>query len=203
MFSFPHFPHLPRSLSFGTGLRLAALSALAVGAVDCLEAPLRGRPVRPTIQRRAPSDTAKADSLRKDSTHALVKWVEADSIASALMNRPGYSVTRYQGLNVQFDAKRRVLYLEGSPANGRAAVGRAGTILVGDTITYNDSTKLMVALGDTLVLRDPTRGSADVVALGGMTYNVEQRRGTVTNISTSSGKRRDMVCEGAVATYRQ
>ncbi|HZK78761.1 MAG TPA: putative LPS assembly protein LptD, partial [Gemmatimonadaceae bacterium] len=163
------------------------------------------RPVRPTVEKRAPSDTgSRADSLRGDSakSHELVKWVELDSIATELTNRTGYSVTRYQGLNVNFDAKRRVLYLEGSPKSGRAAVGRAGTILVGDTITYNDSTKVIVATGDTLMLRDPSRGSADVVALGRMTYNVEQRRGTVTNISTSIESGEKWFVEGAVAAFR-
>jgi hypothetical protein len=191
-----------RKSSFATGLRLAAILLALVAGAQTSSAQVTGRPVRPNIQRKAQADTAKADSLRKDSTHEIVKWVEPDSIANALMNRPGYSVTRYQGINVQFDAKRRVLYLEGSPANGRAAVGRAGTILVGDTITYNDSTKLMVALGDTLVLRDPSRGSADVVALGKLTYNVEQRRGQVTNISTSSVENGETwYVKGTVATY--
>ncbi|MGH9420116.1 MAG: hypothetical protein ACRD3J_09090, partial [Thermoanaerobaculia bacterium] len=158
--------------------------------------------VRPTIQRRAPQDTSKADSLHKDSTRTIVNWLEPDSMENALTNRPGYSVTRYQGMNVQFDAKRHVLYLEGAPAIGRAAVARAGTILVGDTITYSDSTKLMVALGDTLVLRDPSRGAADVVALGKLTYNVEQRRGQVTNISTSSVQNGETwYVKGTVATY--
>ena len=85
------------------------------------------------------------------------------------------------GRKVTFNAKQRTLYLEGDPAG----VSRGVTILVGDTITYNDSTKIVFARGDTLILRDPSRGSSDVIALGQMTYNVESRRGNVTNISTS------------------
>ncbi len=161
------------------------------------------RPTRPVVQPRAPGDTTKADSLRADSAaHELVKWAEADSVESALMARTGYSITRYQGLNVQFDAKRRILYLEGSPKGGRAAVGRSGTLLVGDTITYNDSTKIIVALGDTLLLRDPSRGSADVIALGKMTYNVEQRSGSVTNISTSIESGEKWFVGAPVAAFR-
>jgi len=131
-----------------------------------------------------------------------VKWVAPDSIAASLMTRAGYSVTRYQGINVSFDAAKRILYLEGNSKVGRAAVGRAGTLLVGDTITYNDSTKVIVALGDTLVLRDPSRGSADVIAIGRMTYNVEERRGTVTNISTSIESGEQWFVRGSIAAFR-
>ncbi len=124
-----------------------------------------------------------ADSLRSDSTKSreLIKWAEPDSMTAALLARQGYNITRYQGVKVTFDSKSRTLYLEGGPAG----VGRGATILVGDTIMYNDSTKIVLARGDTLILRDPERGSGDVLALGQMRYNVETKRGTVTNISTS------------------
>jgi lipopolysaccharide assembly outer membrane protein LptD (OstA) len=165
--------------------------------------PGKGRPVRPTVETRNVGDTARSDSARADTTKKdLVKWEQPDSIETEMLNRAGYSATRYQGLRVRFDAKKRILYLEGSPASGRAAVGRSGTILVGDTITYNDSTKVVVALGDTLMLRDPSHGSSDVIALGRMTYNVEQRRGNVTNISTSMESGEKWYVSGAVAAFR-
>lgn len=187
--------------------------ALAVVAMLCaanaVSAQRTGGPVRPTrptsIPRRAPNDTSsKADSTRGDSagTREIVKWAEPDSITSALLAKVGYTATRYQGINVNFDATKRILYLEGNPTIGRAAVGRGGTLLVGDTITYNDSTKVIVALGDTLVLRDPSRGSADVIAIGRMTYNVDERRGTVTNISTSIESGEQWFVHGSVAAFR-
>jgi hypothetical protein len=133
---------------------------------------LRGRP-----------DTTRVDSVRADTTalRELVKWIEADSVTRALMARPGFSATRYQGSKVVFRAQSRTLEMEGD----RAAVGRDQTLLVADTITYNDSTKIIFARGDTVVLRDPQQAASDVIALGRMTYNVDARRGTVTNISTS------------------
>jgi hypothetical protein len=158
------------------------IAAVVVLSAASANAQVRGP--RPTIAPRpAPGDTSRArDSLRADSaSKELIKWAEPDSMMTALLNRAGYNVTRYQGVRVTFDAKARTLYLEGGPAG----VARGITLLVGDTITYNDSTKVVLARGDTLVLRDPQRGNADVVALGEMTYNVELRRGAVTNISTS------------------
>ena len=118
-------------------------------------------------------------------------------MTTALLNRPGYEVTRYQGVKVTFNAKSRTLYLEGAPAG----VGRGATVLIGDTITYNDSTKIVLARGDTLVLRDPSRGSSDVIALGQMRYNVELRRGSVTNISTAVESGEKWYVFGAAAGF--
>ena len=111
----------------------------------------------------------------------LIKWNPIDSVMEALMKRPGYSATRYQGDQVVFNAQTRTLKLKGK----KAGVERDQTVLVGDSITYNDSTKIMIARGDTVILRDPQRQAADVVARGEMTYNVELHRGIVTNVSTS------------------
>ena len=149
---------------------------------------------------RNPSDSVRAgDSTRADSANAkvLIKWEEADSVIEALLAKKGYEVTRYQGVKVTFDARARTLYLEGSPAG----VGRGETILIGDTITYNDSTKVVLALGDTIVLRDPSRGSADIIAQDHLRYNVESRRGSVTNISTSVESGETWYVFGAAAGF--
>ena len=141
----------------------------------------------------------KADSTKADSTklRELIKWAEADSIAEALMTKAGYSATRYQGVHVRFDAKSRILYLEGEPAG----VGRGAALLVGDTIIYNDVTKLVLARGDTLYLRDPSQGTTDVVALGELRYNVEARRGSVSNISTALETGEEWFVKGRRAAF--
>jgi hypothetical protein len=82
---------------------------------------------------RQPGDSAAADTTRRE----LVKWAEPDSVMATLMEREGYTTTRYQGDVVTFDAGNRVLNLQGGPA----AVEREQTVLVGDTVIYNDSTR--------------------------------------------------------------
>ena len=133
-------------------------------------------------------DSVIRDSLARESVRReLVKWAETDSVMRALMERTGYSATRYQGDRVVFDAKVRTLDLTGDPA----AVGRGETMVVGDTILYSDVTKLVVVRGDTNILRDPTQNADDVISRGSLTYNIATRRGSVSNISTAveSGER--------------
>jgi len=169
-----------RRARVAAGWFVAALAGLAISApLSLAQVP---RPAPPPAPRPTSPPGRNADSTKADTSKVreLIKWTELDSTASALLDRPGYSATRYQGVRVRFDAKARTLYLEGDPA----AVGRGVMLLVGDTIIYNDSTKLVVARGDTLVLRDPTQNAADVVSRGELRYNIEAQRGSVTNIST-------------------
>jgi sec-independent protein translocase protein TatC len=158
-----------------------------VPRVPAVRAPTRARP-----------DTARKDSTA-DSTRTkdLIKWLEADSVMKALMAKTGYTATRYQADQVVFDARTRLLNLKGN----KAGVERESTVLVGDTIIYNDSTKIIVARGDTVILRDPTHQAADVIARGRMAYNVALHRGCVTNISTSVESGQQWFVEGADACF--
>lgn len=142
---------------------------------------------RPAV--RSGRDTTGAtvagrDSAGRDST--LVRFAEPDSVAAALLARPGYTATRYQGDTVRFLAQDRVLVLQGRPA----AVKRDETLLVGQTVTYDDSAQIVTAAadsarGETVVLRDPSQG-ADVVVRGGIRYDLSERRGVVRGFSTAA-----------------
>lgn len=164
---------------------LLACATLAVSSHTNLWAQDRSLPP----QRRDTVVRTKADSARRDSTAAdsttrvkeLIKWNEPDSVMNALMKRQGYTATRYQGDQAVFNAQTHTLQLRGK----KAGVNREQTVLVGDSILFNDSTKVIVARGDTVILRDPQQQAADVIARGQMAYNVEQHRGVVTNITTS------------------
>jgi hypothetical protein len=52
-------------------------------------------------------------------------------------------------------------------------------------VIYNDSTSRLVALGDTVILRDPSQGTADLVATGRIEYSVSQRAGIVSGLCTA------------------
>lgn len=154
-------------------------------------------PRRDTLPSRP--DTTRRDSTRADSAHReLIKWNEEDSVMKALMSRTGYTATRYQGDQAVFHAQTRSLELKGA----RAGVSREQTVLVGDSIIYSDSTKIVTALGDTVILRDPSQQSADVIARGKMVYNIAERRGGVQNIATQIAETgQNWFVGGKIATF--
>lgn len=142
-----------------------------------------------TLQTRADSALRRmgqqpGDSLPKPR---VIQWNPLDSVAAALLSRDGFSVTRYQGDTVVFRADERVMLLRGKPS----VVSRDSATLVGQTIEYNDSTQIVTARGDTLLLRDPARGSDDVIGTGQLRYDIRLREGLVTNVTTTveSGQR--------------
>jgi lipopolysaccharide export system protein LptA len=156
--------------------------ALAFSWQANLSAQVKTPPIQVRDTLRARPDTARRDSTKADSAKGreLIKWNAPDSVMTALMTRQGYTATRYQGDKAVFNAQTHTLELNGK----KAGVNRDQTVLVGDTIVFNDSTKIVVARGDTVILRDPQQQAADVIARGRMAYNVELHRGVVDNIST-------------------
>jgi hypothetical protein len=129
-----------------------------------------------------PATRGQQQPPRPDTGRVQFMWMSPDSVMSSLMARRGYRKIEYQGGSVFFDAATRLLRLVGDPS----AVRRDETMLIGDTIIYNDSTKRVLALGDTVVLRDPTQeGSDDVVVRGSLDYDLETRFGRTGAFSTS------------------
>lgn len=166
-----------RCAILAAALVMSAASIVNAQGVDSVRAAAK----RDTVPRGATRDTLPL-------VKPLVQWTsDSDSVAMALISRPGYRATRYQGDNVIFDAQSKALRIQGKPA----AVGREQTVVIGDTVLYNDATKFVTAMGDTVILHDPSQQTADVIARGRVTYNTAQGRGTASNISTSveSGQR--------------
>jgi len=162
---------------------VALLALWAVPAAAQLPTGGRGRTVQQPQSRapRSPADTVKKDTV-------LVHWAAPDSVATALMNRKGYQVVRYQADFVMFGAVDRAITLIGRPKE-RAVVERDETLLVADTIIYNDSTKTSNSRGPDIVIRE--KGRDDVNASGHMEYDVTAKQGKATNIRTveNSGDR--------------
>src|SRR5438105_513283 len=89
---------------------------------------------RPTPQQQPVQRDTLHDSLR-------VKWPAPDSIMQSLMNRPGYSVTRYQGDTAFFNATTRSLDIVPA-AKKRVAVDRDSQVIVSDSgIYYAEATR--------------------------------------------------------------
>ncbi len=188
-----------RALALAVALALAFLAWAQPAAAQVPTRPALPQQYPPTQnQRRTTRDSIIADSLRKlyasDSVKHAVHWVEPDSMAQALLDREGYSITRYQGREAKLNADTHDLQVEGEKhVNvGRAAVQRDTTLIIGNTLHYNDSTQQVDAKGDTIVLHDPTQNESDVFSFGHLTYNVANHTAVVTTVSTEytqSGQR--------------
>jgi len=173
------------------------LAAAAVFALPLGNAAAQGIPTTPPtppplfpdttqrlLRRRPPGDTTQADTSRVKKD--LVKWNEPDSVMNALMSRAGYVTTRYQGNRAVFNTQRHALQL-----SGQGAVQREQTVLVADTIEYNDSSRIVTARtapNDTTVLRDPGAQTSDLVTLGGLEYDIGNHKGIANRLTTSSAQ---------------
>ncbi len=156
--------------------------ALSIAAALPAALPGQGVPVRRPVQ-RVPGDTAQRD------TTIAVKWAPPDSVMQALMHRKGYTITRYEGGVLSFDAVTQAIQIVAGEA-GTAAVQRGDqTVVTDSTIRYNSESR-----GITVTSRD-TAGAGYLIVPGGgqapirgrttATYNLAERSGRINDASVS------------------
>lgn len=169
--------------------RLRAARAAALVLLLLAGAAPRARAQQPPPP--APSDTLRRNQpppagggVRADSSkNARVglpsgptrRFADPDSVMKALLQRPGYTPTRFRGDTAVIWADERRLRLE-----GHAATDRTGAVLEADTITYADRECLIDARGD------PRLFDKGKVAVGeGIRYDTCRKRGVVLDAFTS------------------
>jgi len=104
-----------------------------------------------------------------------------DSVATALMAMPGYSLTEYEAESADFEAQERILILT-APDAGRARVIQEGLLIEADTsITFDESTGSMRTVGQATF----TPPDGDPVDAANMIYDLSQGRGTAVGATTS------------------
>lgn len=145
----------------------------------------RARPVAgspDTLRARTDSARAAGDTLTARDTIATANFAPPDSVMQRLLNLPGYSVTRYQGELITFDALSRAIQL-----TTKAVVQRDSQLVKSDTISYSGE-------GSTIrVGSDPAKkgnvfvapGQAPLISSGPATYDIAGRRANVRGVSTS------------------
>ncbi|MDH5234642.1 MAG: putative LPS assembly protein LptD, partial [Gemmatimonadota bacterium] len=185
---------------FALCLLLAAGLPAAVSAQRPRPAP---QPAAPRPPGQDPSgrlgDPRRANPDSAATRVQLVDWAPDDSVMRALLARQGYTVVRYQAREAGFATVGRTMTLVGTDS-ARAAVQRDSTLLVADSIQFNDSTQVISAHGDTIVMRDPGRGD-DVVGRTLMTYDLERREGRTRDFSTIANSGADWRVAAHRATF--
>jgi hypothetical protein len=173
---------------------LVVAITFALAAPEILSAQItRGTPRKMTVvvdsSARARDSLARpggvrGDTLRKTDTTkvdtASVKWAEPDSVIRALMARPGYDITRFQGTRATYDALTKDLRLDAGKGQP-AAVERGGQLAVSDSaIYYNQTTSETTNLGH-YVINLPGSTEAPIRGFGQWNYNANERMGQFTN----------------------
>ncbi|MEX2153500.1 MAG: putative LPS assembly protein LptD [Gemmatimonadaceae bacterium] len=179
------------------GAGAARLIAFALGVLPGIvgaqvkpQPPPRPQPQVPTAAPRQPqrpggvptqrsNALAFGDTVRKDT----LLWSPPDSIMAGLLTKPGYTVTRYEGDVVTFDAVTKALAIAADSAK-RAIVERDGMRVVTDSvIVYDDRTKKVNVAGRFEVVLGSDQ--APVTGQGTATYDMRERSGRLTNATVT------------------
>ena len=156
--------------------------ALVLGLIPLATARAQVRLPRPQIQ-QVRRDTTRRDTTAADSARAKrLQLSPPDSIMEALSRRSGYTVTRYEGDRVTFDAQNDLFQILGG-ASKRAIVqrGDSQTVLADSGVFFNQRTKVATANGQDILLHDPTSGQADVVGRGRLEYSLNEHSATISH----------------------
>ena len=173
--------------------RVALLALLVLPAAATAQQPPRPRPGLPRPGALpGQAQRATADSTKQDT---LARFSPPDSTMQALLNKPGYSVTRYEGDAVTFDATNKAIAIAAAAAK-RAIVERDSQRVVTDSvIVYEEGSNRVNVSSRGLSGRftiHPGGGQAPIEGSGTATYDVVQRSGRVTNAALTvdeSGER--------------
>jgi hypothetical protein len=161
--------------------RWVAAALVALVGLTIASAAGAQRLPRPTVQQPR-RDTTRRDTTAADSALAArLRLSPPDSVIAALLRKPGYNVTRYEGERVTFDAKNELFQILAG-ASKRAIVqrGDSQTVFADTGVFFNQRTKVATATGN-IVLHDPTSGQADVIGRGRLEYSLNERSATITN----------------------
>ena len=171
------------------------LLLLPILAPVAAQAQVRPRPARPDTL--VPSARPARDTLRDtlavgDSAVAdtTIRFAPPDSVMQALLERVGYTVTRYEGEMVTYDAQTRAFAI-GAGAGRVAQVEREGQHVTTDSlIVYRDEANRVDVSGRFRIT--PGGGQPPIVGTGTANYDLRERSGRLTNANITieeSGER--------------
>jgi hypothetical protein len=170
-------------------LALAAASASAQVRREAIRSDSLGRRITPSQQPGArpqgqDSGRARLDSLGRDTSRAgrgqgiprqpTRTFQAPDSIVSALLERPGFRITRYSADSVRLFAEEREIRLA-----GKALLAREGSTLEADSVRYTETNCGLLAVGSPR-LYDPT----GVMVGEGMRYDACNHAGIIERATT-------------------
>ena len=166
-----------------TALLLLLCSAAVQAGAQVVPRPPTRQPqiapgVRDTIRPRRDSLRTPEDSAAAADTTGVANFLPPDSVMQRLMALPGFSITRYQGEVITFQAATR-----GASLTNRAIVQRDSQLVKSDTIVYDGLTQGVQAIGKRNVFVVPGQ-AAPIVTTGSANYDMTARRIAGTGVRT-------------------
>ena len=171
------------------GVHIASLLLLALPGVaeSQVRRPRPAQPppvVRDTSRAAQPRAAVGRRDVTGDSTarDTALTWV-TDSVMQALLQKPGYTITRYEGDVVTFDALTKAFAIAAAAAR-KAQVEREGQRVVTDsTIVYHERTRTVSVSGNFQIA--PGGGQQPIAGVGTAQYNLSERSGRLTNATVT------------------
>ena len=161
--------------------RLVAI-AVAVVTITPVTASAQAKPGAPRARNplRAELDSARRDTTARDTASG---FSVPDSVMAALLARPGFTTTRYEGEVVTFDANSKALAIAASTERP-AMVEREGLrVRTDSTIVYSDARQNVNVTGRYSIV--PGAGQQPIAGVGTVQYDVEARAGRLTNATVT------------------
>jgi hypothetical protein len=115
--------------------------------------------------------------VKRDSTDTTgVKWPTPDSATRALLEKRGYSITRYQGDTAHFDVEHKAIDLMAAK-NRRAIVDRDSQVVISDKgINYSQDAGRVTTGGNWVLIPPPNSGQEKITGdHGPVVYNLAER----------------------------
>ena len=145
-------------------------------------------PQPPPGTQRIPLQTVR-DSSTQDSVRVeRVRWPPDDSLRLSIAARPGRAQIKFLAERFEIDNATGRITLYGG-ANQPAAVKRDSLVLIGDTITYNDSLEILTVRGDSVFVQDPEHISGaggELSGRGQFVYDLRKRIGRLSELRTTT-----------------
>lgn len=130
----------------------------------------------PALDAQQRDTVAPRDSAGRDTTR---RFTPPDSVMEALLRKPGYAVTRYEGAIVTYDALTRAFAIAASAAR-RAQVEREGQHVATDSvIVYRDDQDRVDVSGNFRIT--PGGAQPPIEGRGTANYDLRDRAGRLTN----------------------
>jgi hypothetical protein len=127
------------------------------------------RPSRPTATRN--------DSAHKDT---LVKWPTPDSVMQRLLDKRGYSITRYLGDTARFDTQTHALDLLPAKKHNAVVQRDSETIVSDSGIYYRQDTRHGVTGGHYVIVPPASSGTSQIVGHGREDFDLARHAFTVS-----------------------